>query len=74
MILLRFFRWLGFRVHVFESIHRSGFTIRCIHCGEEQQAYQTNWYPGRQQYWWETTRDGDGSCSEKPLPRRFEPY
>lgn len=66
----RLLRLLGFKVHVFRPTHRSGSIRECIHCGEEQTEYVL-WVTGHQPEWWETSRAGDGSCTEKPLPIRI---
>lgn len=63
-------RKLGYKCHVFESTDRYGCNRRCIHCGEEQMEYVW-WVTGPRTTWWETSRFGDGSCDEKPLPVRI---
>jgi hypothetical protein len=65
-------RRLGVRCHQFVATHRSGYSRRCVRCGEHQSEYRLA--GDHKTAWWETTEDGDGSCSEKPLPARLEWY
>lgn len=67
-------RRIGIKAHKWRSIHRSGYTIECVHCGEQRQAYQSNFERPPQWNWWETDKDGDGSCWGEPLPRKLEWY
>lgn len=75
MIALRLralLRACGFRIHKgWQATHWSGCELRCIGCGECRTLYCRPWAPFRTG-WWETTREGDGSCGcIPPLPERW---
>lgn len=64
-------RKLGFKVHKWSITHPSGAEKECLLCGEERSEYIW-WVTGPIVTWWETTKSGDGSCSDtKELPTRI---
>jgi len=70
--LVRCLRRVGLRMHDFASTGHKGRVRVCRDCGEERQCYTLN-VAGGAPSWWETTREGDGSCGVAPLKPRFEP-
>lgn len=65
-------RKLGFNVHKgWVATHRSGYSIKCIDCGEKR-SQMTAWVSPPMADWWETDESGDGSCGQiKELPSRL---
>lgn len=73
-LLRRAFRAMGLPVHAgWRHTHPSGFDIQCKGCGERRSMYALRGHYGsRDPSWWETTKEGDGSCGPiKPLPARI---
>lgn len=66
-------RACGLPVHKgWEAIHHSGYTIQCTGCGEIRQMMQSRVEGRSGVQWWETWKEGDGSCGDrKPLPERW---